>query len=365
MLDLLINAAYVFGFASYIASAGTEAISSYFRWRAKMLLDALMTMLNERVTGLATAIYRHPLVHPRTTGEDSGDLTNEIPSYIDPKSFAIALIDALGLDQSCLAALKGMGLQQIAEWARTQIAPLQNEPRLRMLLTDAIHRNNADLELVRLAIAGWFDTATDRISGAYKRRTQASNFTIGLILAVVLDLNPLPREISDMIQWKPMATARFAPPNVSATSSPASTNRSSPMPLDLLPPVSGGVTSPVAPVVTPTPTGVAPIGGSSAGTAKGWSWDYAKVTNIRGTGTPPSPAPLPPAPMMVAVPAAWTGPPPAPRSNGAPPPPEPPSQPPPHPSGSTTSGTPVGGAPYAAPAAVSPTATPESGAFAP
>src|SRR6516165_3134087 len=110
MLDLLINAAYVFGIAAYVASAGTEAISSCFRWRAKMLLDAVKTMLNERVTGLATAVYRHPLVNPRIAGEDSSDMTKGIPSYVDPKSFAIALITALGLEQSGLDELKGMRL---------------------------------------------------------------------------------------------------------------------------------------------------------------------------------------------------------------------------------------------------------------
>jgi hypothetical protein len=295
MLDLLINAAYVFGFATFTASAGTEAISSFLRWRAKMLFDGVKTILNESITGLATVIYRNPLVNPRSTGEDSGDLAKGIPSYIDPKSFAVALTTALGLEQSRLDGLKGTGLPHIIEWVRTQIAPLQNEPRLSLLLADAIHRNNADLQLVDVAIAEWFENATDRISGAYKRRTQASNFIIGLILAVVLDLNPLPRGIADMIQSKSMAAAGFAPPNVSATS-PA-----------------GRVPSPVATVVTPAPTGAAPIGGSSAGAAKGWGWDYAakavgwlavaastllgspfwfgvlsKITNVRGAGAAPS-----------------------------------------------------------------------------
>ena len=50
---------------------------------------------------------------------------------------------------------------------------------------------NGDIAKVRKAVEQWFDGAMDRASGWYKRRTQALLFIVGLLAAVVLNVDAL------------------------------------------------------------------------------------------------------------------------------------------------------------------------------
>src|SRR3954453_12828404 len=106
MIEVFFSAAYVLFVVNFIASSGTEALASAFKWRAKMLFKGIKALLNDSITGLATEVYRDALVNPRSSGgAESTEIEKTLPSYVDPQAFANAVISILKLDQTSLLRL--------------------------------------------------------------------------------------------------------------------------------------------------------------------------------------------------------------------------------------------------------------------
>ena len=95
VLDVFIGLVFVFLVVSLIASAIAEALASALKLRSTTLLTGIKDLLNDPAgTGLANQLYKHALINPRGNGrqESVGKAANK-PAYIDPNSFADALID--------------------------------------------------------------------------------------------------------------------------------------------------------------------------------------------------------------------------------------------------------------------------------
>jgi hypothetical protein len=73
---------------------------------------------------------------------------------------------------------------------RANIANVGNERVQRVLLT-AIDSAQGDLDRAQKNIEAWYDSAMDRVSGWYKRSTQKVLFAIGLVVAIVLNINTI------------------------------------------------------------------------------------------------------------------------------------------------------------------------------
>jgi hypothetical protein len=238
---------YTFMIVSYVASAGTEGLSSVFKWRPNVLFKGIKAILNDEVTGLASAIYRSALIHPRGSGDESSpEFRRTLPSYVDPRYFAVALMAALGMDRRSISELQGKDLHDIDTWIGTNILALRHDDQMRQLVGTLIFINKANEEGISAGLSEWFTRASDRISGAYKRRVQMSNFAIALALAVMFNLNPLPPVISFIEQTvAPPAEQPAMPSAVVLPSQPAA-------------PVGQGSSSPAAALPASAPTDQAP-----------------------------------------------------------------------------------------------------------
>jgi hypothetical protein len=181
VLDVLAGVVFTFLAVSLVASAATEAVASALKWRSATLLQGIKTLLNDpKFTGLAQAIYQHALVSPRSDGTAVSERALErAPSYIEPSSFADALIEITQIVQTAPDDLKHAIDDRI------------DSPQIRQLLHGMVDRTAGDLDAMRREIAGWFDNAMDRLSGAYKRRTQVWCFLIALALAGILNVSTL------------------------------------------------------------------------------------------------------------------------------------------------------------------------------
>ncbi|HEY8972662.1 MAG TPA: hypothetical protein VIN75_00490, partial [Burkholderiaceae bacterium] len=114
-----------------------------------------------------------------------------LPSYIPTAHFATAFIDFVargpaGPGDAPDTAPPGA---LTIELLRRQAAQLPDH--LARTVIAGIDYANGDIAKVRQAVEQWFDGAMDRASGWYKRRTQALLFTIGLLTAVVLNVDAL------------------------------------------------------------------------------------------------------------------------------------------------------------------------------
>jgi hypothetical protein len=180
VINVAIGLVFCFAAVSLAASTLTEALASLVKLRANTLVTGVQAMLNDpKFSGLAQRVYQHALVHPQGNGamqSNSRWWTYSGPSYIRAENFATALTDVLSSVTGQFAPLQ-TGIDAIAD------------PQLKLLLNGIHERANGDLVLFQKQIAGWFDTAMDRVSGTYKRQAQLICLLAGLGLAASMNVD--------------------------------------------------------------------------------------------------------------------------------------------------------------------------------
>ena len=176
-IEVAIGLVFCYASISVISSSLYEAFASMVKLRARSLLDGVKALLNDPgFTGLARDVYQHALVNPLSSGAVEGALTPAAampatrPSYIEPRAFAIALIDTIQKTPE--------GFQHLRE----RIDGLQDR-QLRTLLQGIWDRADGKIENIEGALAHWFDAGMNRVSGAYKRQAQLFTFLIALVIA--------------------------------------------------------------------------------------------------------------------------------------------------------------------------------------
>jgi len=182
VLEVAIGLAFCYGTLALVVTTLQEALAATFRLRAGMLQDAVKLMLNDPgFDGMARVLYAHPLVNPRAGAPDPGArlpaslrLTPR-PSYIEPANFAIALVDAIRGKQGSLEA---------------DIAAV-SDPHLRRTLHTLYLQAGGDLPRFQAALAGWFETAMERLSGVYKRRQLLISFLVSLLLTILFNIDSI------------------------------------------------------------------------------------------------------------------------------------------------------------------------------
>jgi hypothetical protein len=180
VLEVAIGLCFCYATVALIVSTVQEGLASALHLRAHTLLDGIKTMLNDPYfTGLARALYAHALVNPHDDGK-SGDqfALRAKPSYIEPAHFAIALVDTLQSVPGDFAQL-GRDIDAI------------DDAQVRTALQAIYQRAGGDLEAFRTALAGWFDSAMERISGAYKRRSMMVSVLLSMLLAILFNIDSI------------------------------------------------------------------------------------------------------------------------------------------------------------------------------
>ena len=184
VLDVAVGIVFTFLTVSLICGLLTETWATIMSWRANSLLAGVQALVNDpQFTGLAQTLYQHALVSPL----DSGTATtigalSKLPSYIAPLHFADALIDSVKIGAGTAADMK----------TAIEASPLlAGDNQMKTMLTGMVERSGGDGPKLRQAVAAWFDTSMDRVSGSYKRWTQLYCFGFGLIIAVALNVDTL------------------------------------------------------------------------------------------------------------------------------------------------------------------------------
>ena len=195
-LEVAIGLVLVFLLVSLALTAVRECVETFFKSRAVDLEHAIAELLDDRDgTGIREKFYSHPLVfalfpgNARLTkfdadgnaklgaggaaarralvGEDLKKLDKStrknLPSYIPREIFSTVLEDLIGSGD-----VKG---------------------RLRDAYDALLRTNNGDLVAARKGVEGWYDAAMDRASGWYRRRSQIIVGMLGVVLAVLLNIN--------------------------------------------------------------------------------------------------------------------------------------------------------------------------------
>jgi len=190
IIDIAIGMVFVYLLLSLICSAANEIIERYSKKRASDLENGIKEMLLD--DNMVTKLYNHPLVYSLYPNDYKSGAKN-LPSYIPARNFALALMDLIG--ERGAQGATGPGSNSPAEGAMATLgstiqanADFPQDVK-KALLTFVDSSNNP--AKVRENIENWFDSAMDRVSGVYKRRSQLIILLLGLAVTVALNVDTL------------------------------------------------------------------------------------------------------------------------------------------------------------------------------
>src|SRR4051794_30974672 len=209
MLDVAIGIAFVFLLTSLIASAVQEMIEARLKRRASDLRDGIGELLRD--PPVMQAIYDHSLVNGLYKGANYTAANNagDLPSYIPARNFALALMDVAFSTAGASGAQRATPMPPVVAGAVVVPAPPPVVPVNLAGLPAApagVAVTNADLARTlrvfaeaaaldpaktRENIENWYNTAMDRVSGWYKRRSQRWLLVIGFVLAVAMNVDAI------------------------------------------------------------------------------------------------------------------------------------------------------------------------------
>jgi len=180
VLEVAVGLVFCFSAVSLIVSSINEGIASFLALRGKYLLNALKTLLNApSANGLVLDLYNHARFNPGGSGMATNlKQLRSLPSYVEPRQFAVALAEVLQLKSATPGDL---------------LAAIQSIPDLplRQVMLSMYQRAGGDLQRFEAEVAYWFDRSMDRLAGAYKRTVQWWTLLIGLALAVAMNIDAL------------------------------------------------------------------------------------------------------------------------------------------------------------------------------
>ena len=205
IVDVAIGLVFCYAAVALTVSTITEAISSALKWRSQSLFASIKALLNDpKFQGLAHEVLNHALVNPMVDGMAAkGGKPAKLPSYVQSKNFAIALVDAIQSVPGDFVKLK----QDI-----DQIPDAQLRTFLQSAYAKALMQGSplAQLEALHQRLADWFDSAMERASGEYKRQAQVCTFGIALLVALVFNIDSV--FLLQALWSRPALTAEITSP---------------------------------------------------------------------------------------------------------------------------------------------------------
>lgn len=184
ILDVGIGLIFIFLLFSLICSAISEIIEAVLKGRASNLEKGVRELLTGDLE-LTRKLYDSPFI--KGLGEK--------PSYIPARNFALALLDHIAPASEtrfsgAAGALATGRAPDSSPDLRNSTSSLENT-QLRSALLTLIDASGNDMIQVRQNIEEWYNSAMDRVSGWYKRRTQWMIFFIGLVSALVYNIDTI------------------------------------------------------------------------------------------------------------------------------------------------------------------------------
>ena len=172
ILDVAIGLVFIYLLLSLLVTAGTELIAAWLNWRADNLRKGLQRILDPT---LAQRLYDHPLIKKLSKSD-------RWPSYIPSGTFALALVDVI--------VNLNPGAPQPARDLESLIGNVP-DPDVRRVLSLLAEEAGQDGQKLKEGIENWFNSSMDRVAGWYKRKAQAANVAVAIVLTVAVNVDSL------------------------------------------------------------------------------------------------------------------------------------------------------------------------------
>jgi hypothetical protein len=217
VLDVIVGMVFTYFLLSAIASGIQEVIAGWLAWRGTYLSKAIDVIIdNDPATTwswgedfwrahftsqaattaaerLKAAIAARPPSTPTPPGQAEllrvlsvhthpliRATPSNLPSYIPSRNFALALLETL----------RDGSQSALVTQVETTISKLPDGD-LKQTLSLFLQNAGGDLDKFRNSIENWFDDAMDRVSGIYKRLSQYMMLVLGLLMALILNVDSI------------------------------------------------------------------------------------------------------------------------------------------------------------------------------
>lgn len=169
MIDIATGLILMYLVLSLICTVLNEVIATFANLRARTLRAGITKLVDN--AALLNIFNDHGLINSA-----QATIKGKGPSYLSGHTFAAALLDSFDPEKPLV------GYQEVADAIKK--LPTSN---IKDTLTAATINAGGDIEKLRANVATWFDSAMDRVSGAYKRRLQLISFLVGFAVASLLN----------------------------------------------------------------------------------------------------------------------------------------------------------------------------------
>lgn len=218
ILDVALGLVFIYTLLSLVCSSLKEGVSRRRGMRARCLEAGIRRLLaNDGSTEIVDRFWRHPLIQAMGDGRNAAGQRRF--SYLPARTFALALLDIV-------APITDTTPRTIASLDAT----LRQLPdgELRTCLLTLLQAANGDVERFRQHLEQWFDDAMDRVTGWYRRWTNAIVLAFGLGIVVLGNIDSF--AIAANLWQSPStratlsaAATQFLAQEASTTASPSST----------------------------------------------------------------------------------------------------------------------------------------------
>jgi hypothetical protein len=186
-LEVAIGISFIYVLLSLVCTTLNEMLSQVLGMRAKNLELGLKRILGD--ARLRTAFYRHPLI--RSLGKVHEDGRPVTPSYIPPQTFSMVMMDVVAEQvKAGSPPVENDETGDPFEGWRLTVSRLEQED-IKRVLTGFMDASDRKVEKIRVHLETWFDDVMDRVSGTYKRKTQAILLALSLGLCVMVNADTL------------------------------------------------------------------------------------------------------------------------------------------------------------------------------
>lgn len=184
ILDIAISLIFLYLLISLVCTSLCESIATLLKLRSRSLSVGVAKILEDQ--DLIGRFYANGLVKGAVSASQWKKTPVEgVPtkyghsSYIDSRSFAMALLGSLNPDKPVPA------IADIEQSLQSANLP----SGIKDVLAAALTAGTKDMTVLRDEVASWFDNAMDRLSGEYKRQLKWISFGVGLFIAILLNVD--------------------------------------------------------------------------------------------------------------------------------------------------------------------------------
>ncbi len=203
VLDVLIALSALFVALSCLCSWINESIQSLLQKRSSYLYKGILDLVCDQ-EGLANAIFSSPFITPGAKAEKNPEAPRfdwkglvtgreHRPSYAAPRSFSLALWDAVRTEMPSPGVVTN-ALQAptaLIGDLRSSVSGFNDNSRLKTSLVALLNQAQGDYEKLLSLTDAWFNGQMNRVSGWYKRYSQWFILAISIVVVSVLGVDSI------------------------------------------------------------------------------------------------------------------------------------------------------------------------------